>query len=755
MAQVDYCGDTLYARCGSASVQAGNYANHPNQPTGSELCRYGTPSSVRVSTGNAGQVWIWSCWGTYGGVKNADYDCTSWKSRQPACSWSCGGWGACQPGNVQYRSCSSSPAGCTGGNPNATSQWCQYTPACSWSCGGWGACQPGNVQYRSCSSSPAGCTGGNPYPTSQSCTYTLPSCTYSCGSWSGCSGSSHTQSRTCSANNTPCSGSTSYNEYAGCTPSCTYSCGSWSGCSGSSHTQSRTCSANNTPCSGSTSYNENTSCTPSCTYSYGSWSTCSASTYTQTRTATANNTPCSGNTSFIQTQSCTPTINGECGTANNKTYAYDVTSYGSDTQCSSGTSSNTAFPNQGSIVIWTCGGSGGGANRDCAAGRNPAPIPIAGSCGPAAMYYPADATAYIGNQCTSGTPSNTAFPTAGSSVSWTCSGQYGGADSTTCTASRASVVNNSIALSQFKNAFDLLPTDTKSGSEEQCLWCEWYEKSTLVSGINETGLGKAGTLGFSFYYQDNINYRLNTISLLVNTVNNIAGGVEITVPKNSDPANTVSFGESLAPFVKVDNTVSALTLDTANNTIKIPYNGNTYYWFVKVTNTNGDDSGWVSATGKQITTPDHKWPTVAIQPAKSEIIIGANNQFCSTSSFSPTDPCYSTCWKGTGTPTLSDLTNKDKWKCSVCYSTDGSPILCQSKPTVTFNWQDGGTTMFPLSTEQSWWKYSGENGRQTMNPVIRPKTASAKIKLNITGSDCPFGGSITGSKINPTWKEKN
>ncbi|MCK9578691.1 hypothetical protein M0R01_04375, partial [bacterium] len=151
-----------------------------------------------------------------------------------------------------------------------------------------------------------------------------------------------------------------------------------------------------------------------------------------------------------------------------------------------------------------------------------------------------------------------------------------------------------------------------------------------------------------------------------------------------------------------------------------------------------------------------KWPTVKIQTVNPTIVINENNQFCSTSSFSPTDPCYSTCYKGTGTPTLSDLTDKNKWKCSVCYSTTGTPMLCQDKVATTFNWQDGGTMLFPdTSKKPSWWQYTQNNGREAMNPIVRPVTSLARIKLKITGSDCPFGGTISGGKINPTWREGN
>ncbi|MFA6252310.1 MAG: hypothetical protein WCX74_02840, partial [Candidatus Paceibacterota bacterium] len=334
---------------------------------------------------------------------------------------------------------------------------------------------------------------------------------------------------------------------------------------------------------------------------------------------------------------------------------------------------------------------------------------------------------------------------------WTCIGNNGSQPSD-CSANKSSGNPGSIEISNFKNAFDLLPADALDGS--QCLWCEWYEKTTLVNGLNETGTGKAGNLGFSFYYADNINYYLKTVSLRIYTSDN-PSGVEIAVSKNINPASTVLFGESAAPFVKMDNTISSLTVDTASKTIKIPYDGKTYYWAVKITNTNNNDSGWVAATGKQILVPDHRWPTVAIQSATENITVNANTQICSTSAFSSSDPCYTTCWKGTGTPTLSDLANKDKWKCSVCYDTNGSPTLCQNKAGTSFSWQDGGTVTFPISTGKTWWKYGSQlNGRGFQNPIIAPKTTSAKIKLKITGSDCPFGGSISGGKISPNWREK-
>lgn len=70
--------------------------------------------------------------------------------------------------------------------------------------------------------------------------------------------------------------------------------------------------------------------------------------------------------------SCTATrtlpVNGVCGTANGKVYNMTVTSYGSDTICSSGTYDTPSFPTQSNITVsWTCTGTGGGTSANCSA----------------------------------------------------------------------------------------------------------------------------------------------------------------------------------------------------------------------------------------------------------------------------------------------------------------------------------------------------------------------------------------------------
>jgi len=65
---------------------------------------------------------------------------------------------------------------------------------------------------------------------------------------------------------------------------------------------------------------------------------------------------------------------GTCGTANGKNYDYNETGYGSDTQCSTGRTSNTNFPSPGEQVSWYCKAEGGNSPT-CSATR------VGGICG--------------------------------------------------------------------------------------------------------------------------------------------------------------------------------------------------------------------------------------------------------------------------------------------------------------------------------------------------------------------------------------
>ncbi|MDD4409665.1 MAG: type II secretion system protein [Candidatus Pacebacteria bacterium] len=84
---------------------------------------------------------------------------------------------------------------------------------------------------------------------------------------------------------------------------------------------------------------------------------------------------CSSYTANACATTLTP-INGACGTANGVTFPSGTTSYAGYSQCSSGNSSNTAFPAQGGSVSWVCNGINGGSNSvACGASR------VAQACG--------------------------------------------------------------------------------------------------------------------------------------------------------------------------------------------------------------------------------------------------------------------------------------------------------------------------------------------------------------------------------------
>ncbi|MDP1709317.1 MAG: hypothetical protein Q8L21_00310, partial [Candidatus Komeilibacteria bacterium] len=66
----------------------------------------------------------------------------------------------------------------------------------------------------------------------------------------------------------------------------------------------------------------------------------------------------------------------QCGTANNHTYAYTDTGWGSYTFCNRGlaTPSSPSFPTTGGSTSWTCSGGGYSGTANCSASRACAPV---------------------------------------------------------------------------------------------------------------------------------------------------------------------------------------------------------------------------------------------------------------------------------------------------------------------------------------------------------------------------------------------
>ncbi|MCK9446315.1 type II secretion system GspH family protein [bacterium] len=127
-------------------------------------------------------------------------------------------------------------------------------------------------------------------------------------------------------------------------------------------------------------------------------------------------------------------INGVCGTSANDNFylSSEITN-----PCTSGTVTNLV--GSGSTTgyfTWTCPGVDGGS----ASGTCTANLKVNGVCGVASQSYIYTATAYAGTYCSSGAESSSpAFPSAGSTVNWTCNGINEGAASGTCVASRANL----------------------------------------------------------------------------------------------------------------------------------------------------------------------------------------------------------------------------------------------------------------------------------------------------------------------------
>ena len=114
---VKYKTTELVGVCGAAHKQG--RSTKPVSDT--DLCATGTPSTI-YGTG----PWIWTCAG-YGNGNTVS--CFAYKTQVSECTWSCGTWGACLNG-VQTRTCSSSPSGCSGSNPNPTTRTCSTVSAC-------------------------------------------------------------------------------------------------------------------------------------------------------------------------------------------------------------------------------------------------------------------------------------------------------------------------------------------------------------------------------------------------------------------------------------------------------------------------------------------------------------------------------------------------------------------------------------------------------------------------------------------------
>ncbi|HLP79006.1 MAG TPA: thrombospondin type-1 domain-containing protein, partial [Acidobacteriota bacterium] len=122
-----------------------------------------------------------------------------------------------------------------------------------------------------------------------------------------------------------------------------------------------------------------------------------------------------------------PAQNGQCGSANGRFFSAADTSFGFYTVCSYGASipGTVPFPSAGGVSSWICQGTNGGADASCSASRE-AVTTTNGACGSAdGKTYPASASSFGSDTlCAAGSvnPAFVSFPSAGSSVLWSCKG---------------------------------------------------------------------------------------------------------------------------------------------------------------------------------------------------------------------------------------------------------------------------------------------------------------------------------------------
>lgn len=131
--------------------------------------------------------------------------------------------------------------------------------------------------------------------------------------------------------------------------------------------------------------------------------------------------------------------------------------------------------------------------------------------------------------------------------------------------------------------------------------------------------------------------------------------------------------------------------------------------------------------------------------SKSIALKDTDIQLCSGADVTNTsDPCYSVCWKGVGTP---DLTSVD-WKCSVCHDGSNNHVSCSTLSATTFNWVMPSGYVAPTN-------YALVSGTlASANPIVRftAQDDSRVLNLNIDSWGTTCSGQNSGQFF-PTWRE--
>jgi len=137
--------------------------------------------------------------------------------------------------------------------------------------------------------------------------------------------------------------------------------------------------------------------------------------------------------------------------------------------------------------------------------------------------------------------------------------------------------------------------------------------------------------------------------------------------------------------------------------------------------------------------------TARVASNKSISLKDTDIQLCSgADTANPSDPCYSVCWKGTGSPVV---TSSD-WKCGVCHDSGNNPVSCSTAASTTFNW------VMPTgyATPANYTLVSGT--LTTANPIVRftAQDSNRQLTLNIGNFNTTCSG-LSSKQSSPIWKE--
>ena len=260
-----------------------------------------------------------------------------------------------------------------------------------------------------------------------------------------------------------------------------------------------------------------------------------------------------------------------------------------------------------------------------------------------------------------------------------------------------------------------------------------------LDGSDQKQVGRSGSVGFSWLYQDPGASPLASYQLKVSEANDVNGATSTYM----NPT-----GLNIAAGSQVDSgTVNVVSSPGAG---ELAYN-KTYYWWVNACNAGGACTNWIA--GPSFSTPQKRYPITGIGWTGKDITASEEVQFCTSANINdPADPCYSTCYKGTASPAVPDDPNRTgtEWVCSACFDSSNNYRACQDVSGTLYGW------IFP-GVEGTDYSFVSSTTASSPNPIVKFITPGKNrtIKLRVSGSSC---GDETTTDIllpNPIWREKN